>query len=315
MVIRPSFNSKDSFHLLLVGGMILSLVLSSTAIFENTASAAFGHPIVSPPNKLVAKLGDKWWQWGLAIDTDKKPNPFTDLEQPGCDVGFQKKLHLLYLVGSGADENGNLVEHNCSVPLGTSILFPILNVACNTNDAPPFFGANEQEQRECSKGFIDKAFDLQVIIDGKELKHPEQYRLASPKGGFKFNAADPNPFVTPPGHGTGVSDGFWILTGPLSPGKHKIFFTGKFDLTDLGFGILKFGATYNLDAKAKYYSDDYLKGLASDDISANVQSPLENIKSHSNTENSNQPADDVFSEVTKGFPEFPKFPDMSSMEE
>ena len=79
------------------------------------------------------------------------------------------------------DENGNLVEHNCSVPLGTSILFPILNVACNTNDAPPFFGANEHEQRECSKGFIDKAFDLQVIIDGKELKHPEQYRLASPK--------------------------------------------------------------------------------------------------------------------------------------
>ena len=230
-------------------------------------------------------------------------------------IGLQKKLHLLYLVGSGVDENGKLVEHNCSIPLGTSILFPILNVACNTNDAPPFFGANEREQRECSKGFVDKTFDLQVIIDGKELKHPEQYRLASPKGGFKFTAAENNPFFTPTGKGTGVSDGFWILTGPLSPGKHKITFTGKFDLTDIGAGIAQFGAVYNLDVKAKYYSNDYLKNLASDDISANVQSPLENMKSHSNNENSNQSADDVFSEVTKDFPDFPKFPDMSSMQE
>ena len=147
------------------------------------------------------------------------------------------------------------------------------------------------------------------------MKHPEQYRLASPKDGFKFTAAESNPFFTPTGKGTGVSDGFWILTGPLSLGKHKITFTGKFDLTDIEAGIVQFGAVYNLDVKAKYYSNDYLKNLASDDISANVQSPLENMKSHSNNENLNQPADDVFSEVTKDFPDFPKFPDMSSMQE
>ena len=59
---------------------------------------------------------------------------------------------------------------------------------------------------------MDTAIDLEVNIDGKKLKHPEQYRVASPKGGFKFTAVADNPFATPPGHGTGVSDGFWILT-------------------------------------------------------------------------------------------------------
>ena len=84
---------------------------------------------------------------------------------------------------------------------------------------------------ECSKGFADKAFNLEVIIDGKKLKNPEQYRIASLKGGFKFEAVENNPFETPQGHGTGVSDGFWVLMAPLSPGKHKISFKGTFDLS------------------------------------------------------------------------------------
>ena len=242
-----SIYSKDRLRLLLVGGMVISVVLSSTALFEKAAFAVGGHPLVSPPNKLVAKLGDKWWQWGFAIDTKKEVDPFNDLGQAGCDKGFQKKLDVVYFVGSGL-KDGELVEHNCSIPLGTSILFPIANVACNSLDAPPFFGANEQEQRTCSKGFADKVINLEVIIDGEKLKNPEQYRVASPKGGFKFVAAKDNPFFTPKGHGTGVSDGFWVLMAPLSPGKHKISFKGTFDLSPDDFTS---GAVYKFRCKGK----------------------------------------------------------------
>ena len=58
------------------------------------------------------------------------------------------------------------------------------------------------------------------------LLNLEQYRVDSPAGGFEFNAVENNPFVTPVGKGTGVSDGFWILIENLKPGKHTISFSG-----------------------------------------------------------------------------------------
>ena len=57
MSSKTNFECKNRLRLILVGGLVLSVVLSSTAVFEKSASAAFGIPIVSPPNKLVAKLG------------------------------------------------------------------------------------------------------------------------------------------------------------------------------------------------------------------------------------------------------------------
>jgi hypothetical protein len=219
--------------------------------------------------------------------------------------------------------DGKLAEHNCSIPLGTSILFPILNVACNSLEDPNggLYGKNDHEQRECSKGYMDTAIDLEVNIDGKKLTHPEQYRVASPKGGFKFTAVAHNPFATPPGHGTGVSDGFWILTGPLSPGKHKISFNGILDFNGNGKydpnDDYQAGAIYNLDVKAKYYNNDYLKSLTSDRTNANANSPMATMKDITSKDNSNQPAnnglnEEASNELNEAMKELPNFLDLSS---
>jgi hypothetical protein len=214
-------------------------------------------PQIFPANK-VAELGDRWWQWGFGLDTTVV-NPFTELGQAGCDVGLQDNGRLLFLVGSPIDPTtGEFLVHECVVKKGTSIFFPILNVACNNLEVgTPFFGANEQDQRICANNFINATIleSLQLEIDGKSINNLEQYRVDSPAGGFEFTAVENNPFATPVGDGTGVSDGFWILLKDLKPGPHTISFSGAIDLNQIPplTGIFEAGATYNLFVEPRDY--------------------------------------------------------------
>ncbi len=216
------------------------------------------NPKIFPANK-VSDLGDRWWQWAYGIDTTDV-NPFTDLGQDGCNVGLQDDGRLLFLVVSPRDPNtGDFPVHECEVKKGTSILFLILNVACNNLAVDTiFFGANEQDQRICANKIINDAtfFDaLHVNIDGTEVQNLEQYRIDSPAGGFEFTAVQNNVFNTPVGDGNGVSDSFWILLEHLKPGKHTISFSGAIDLDNIPplIGLYEAGATYNLDIKSGYY--------------------------------------------------------------
>ena len=213
---------------------------------------------IFPTNK-VSELGDRWWQWAFGIDITEV-NPFTDLGQDGCDIGLQDNGRLLFLVVTPRDSNtGDFPVHECEVKEGTSILFPILNVACNNLAVDtPFFGVNEQDQRICANKIIRDAtlFDaLHVNIDGIEVQNLEQYRIDSPAGGFEFTAIQNNVFDTPVGDGTGVSDSFWILLEHLNPGKHTISFSGAINLDNIPplMGLYEAGATYNLDVIPRYY--------------------------------------------------------------
>ena len=80
---------------------------------------------------------------------------------------------------------------------------------------------------------LDRYDNLTLEIDGYEVKNLEQYRIDSPAGGFEFTAVANNPVNIPPGNGTGVSDGFWILLKPLKPGAHTITFSGAIDFRDV----------------------------------------------------------------------------------
>ena len=212
---------------------------------------------IFPANK-VAELGDRWWQWIVSLNNVTDPNPFTETGQASCDVGLQDDGRLLFLVGSPSDPplSGTFPVHDCKIKEGTSILFPIVNVFCaNSETNPP---RNESETRKCANEAQDRAFDLQLEIDGKEIQNLErQYRVDSPHGGFPFTSVPGNPANAIVGSSIGVSDGVWILLKHLPPGEHSITFSGKLDLTGLipveGEIIVDAGATYNLDVIPKYY--------------------------------------------------------------
>ena len=172
----------------------------------------------------------------------------------------------MFLVGSPPDsDTGDFPVHECEIQKGTSILLPIVNVICDSLEVgTPFFGANETAQRICANNLADTAFDLHLNIDGFEVENLEQYRIDSPAGGFTFTAVENNPVGIPPGTGTGVQDGFWILLKPLKSGEHTITFSGALDFSQVpGIeSILEYGATYILDVqsdKKSYHPDDYQK--------------------------------------------------------
>ena len=221
-------------------------------------------PQIFPANK-VSELGDRWWQWISGININSTGvNPFTNTGQAGCDIGLQDDNTLLFLVGSLRDPpaTGDFPEHECGIPAGTSILFPIVNVVCDSLEDPPFFGANETAQRICANNLTDTYDNLTVNIDGLEVKNPEQYRIDSPAGGFSLTAVENNPAGIPAGNGTGVQDGFWILLKPLKPGEHTITFSGALDFSQVPpiNSILEYGATYFLDVqsdKKSYYPEEY----------------------------------------------------------
>ena len=212
-------------------------------------------PEIFPANK-VSELGDRWWQWISGLDKNIV-NPFEDLRQSGCDAGLQANGKYLFLVGSPKDNKTGFVEHECGVKQGTSILFPIVNVVCDDLEVGTiFFAENEQDQRICANNLINNASAIQANIDGHEVIDPEQYRIDSPAGGFEFTAVKDNPVSIPPGKGTGVSDGFWILLKPFKPGEHTITFSGNLTFADKS--VSEIGATYFLDvhkAEKPYDSD------------------------------------------------------------
>ena len=222
-------------------------------------------PEIFPVNK-VSELGDEWWQWIASLNNITDANPFTDLGQDGCDVGLQDNGKLLFLVGSVKDPETGFVEHECGVKQGTAILFPIVNVVCDDLEGPPFFGANETEQRICANNLMDNASALHANIDGFKVIDPEQYRIDSPAGGFEFTAVLGNPVSIPPGNGTGVSDGFWILLKPFKPGEHTISFSGNITFAD--GSVSEIGATYFLDvhkAEKSYDSNNYPQNYSTAD--------------------------------------------------
>jgi hypothetical protein len=185
----------------------------------------------------LEQWGDSWWQFFFALDTSVTGNPFTDTTGALCDIGLQG--NMLFLVGTTT----GLVQpepRTCMVKPGTSILIPLVNVVCNTLEAPPFFGATEPEQRACSQGIMEQVdpSSLVATVDGVSV---QPIRVQSPPGGFQFTAAPNNPFATPPGVGTGVADGHWLLLHPLPPGEHII--TVGASIPNFGFET---GVTYNI---------------------------------------------------------------------
>jgi hypothetical protein len=104
----------------------------------------------------------------------------------------------------------------------------------------------EEELHTCAEEDESSNPGLFLSVDGKEFKDLEKYRVHSRV--FDVNFAE-NPIGGKPGPDRAVSDGYWVILEPLSPGKHDIHF--KASLNNPTTGTL----FYNDDLK---YTINYL---------------------------------------------------------
>jgi hypothetical protein len=178
------------------------------------------HPKVVQPDGVVFGMtyGDwsvAWWQWALAIPWST--HPYNDPTGANCLQG-QSTSPVFFLVG------GNDVTRHCTIPAGKTLVFPIINAECSTVEPPPFYGKDAIELRNCAAYWANAVGvdTLEFTIDGKRVKNLAHFRAQSPVFDFTMPLND-NMFGVPNvTAGTSVSDGYWVIVEPLSPGHHVI---------------------------------------------------------------------------------------------
>jgi hypothetical protein len=182
-----------------------------------------GNPGVIPPNArphglTYAAWSAGWWQWAFSLPVNNHPL----FDETGIHCGVGQTGHVWYL-GGVFNESGEAIRNKCTVPSGTMLFFPILNVVCSslTGDPPDAIAA-------CAKEIVDTAIELAVEVDGVPIKNLQRYRVMSPLFTYGPLPAD-NILGAPAGEtAPAVADGFYLMLAPLSVGQHTIHFHGTF---------------------------------------------------------------------------------------
>ena len=210
----------------------ITVVLLTLAALVPISAGAAGNPKVLPPQAQFKGLSysewqAKWWQAVLAIPAG--------LDHPFIVGGaFGDEKGLLFLTGLPAPGPGLTATVEITIPPGTALFFPMINVECSSLEPPPFHGGTEAEQRACARAFIADPQALFAEIDGRPLLDPEGYYTESPQ--FVIHVPLDNVLGVPgPATGTSVDVGFYVLVAPLSVGTHTLRFGGQFSAATGGF--------------------------------------------------------------------------------
>lgn len=187
---------------------------------------------VVPMDGYGASYGEwsaRWWQWILSIPAATNPNFEGD-----CAQGqFDRVWFLASLFEAAA------VTRHCTVPAGMPILVPVINAI----SFRPQNQGTVLDLRRGAKELIDAVdpASLLVTVDGQDVAI---HRATSPS----FSIVNPAKVILPkgwlklPGNADSlVSDGYWVLLEPLSPGSHEIHVKGA--IYDLGYWV---DVTYKL---------------------------------------------------------------------
>ena len=141
---------------------------------------------------------------------------------------FQGPKGVVFLAGVFAAEPA-VIE--ITIPAGTPLFFPVINVECSVVEPDPFHGDDEEDMLECATDPIDNSSDRFAVIDGRPVRNLDAYRFESPLFVWgplpEDNILDTEELDVPEGTlSDAVDAGFYLLLAPLSVGEHVIEFGG-----------------------------------------------------------------------------------------
>jgi len=192
---------------------------NTTNPFNNSSMTSSPTPFTADTMQYNLTYGEwtaRWWQWVLSIPEDR--NPAADETGQYCGEGQSGPVWFL------AGTFGGLIERNCDIPAGKSILFPVINAECSYAEYPDL--RTESELRSCAFSSNEGVSELMVTIDGQAIDESQlrSYRVQSPL--FNLTLSENNIFGLPASTTQAVSDGFWVFLPPLGSGQHEIHFRG-----------------------------------------------------------------------------------------
>jgi hypothetical protein len=196
--------------------LLFAAVLVATFAVTSSALRAQSTPTVV--GKTMAQWSAIWWQWALAIPADS--NPLLDTDGAFC---AQNQSGAVWFLGGVLF--GGTTERSCTVPRGRHLLLPIANAFWI--QTPLDDPHTEQEYRELAQSFLPTT-ELFATLDGKPLVFDPRLPIVRTQSAV-FTAVFPagNVFGLDPSLLTGrdiVSDGYWVMLPPLTPGAHELKF-------------------------------------------------------------------------------------------
>ncbi len=235
-------------HLIVIAAVVLGLGLAALSVpsvlandrHDDDYSAVYSAVYAPNENVLGMSYGDwsvAWWQYILLFTNDL--SPYSDTTGQYCNEG--QSGPVFFLVGGPV----NPTTRSCTIPAGKVLFAPIINAECSSVEGAGFQGRNGQEARACAASYADTTNikHLKFTIDGKRVHGLGNFRVQSPFYYFNMMPSTNN-FLGVDGatEGYSVSDGYWVMVRPLSPGTHVIHFEGSW--TAGGGGVQN--VTYNL---------------------------------------------------------------------
>jgi hypothetical protein len=161
-----------------------------------------------------------WWTWALSQPV--ATNPVLDTTGEHCAVGQQGNVWFL----AGTFSSG-AVTRDCTVPAGTALVFPVINVFyCALAEDPP-----EQQTEAYVRAQVafveDAATGLRVTVDGGTLRR----LIYEESEVFSIELPADNLFGLPAGTVASpcADAGYYALVPPLSVGEHTIRIQGTLD--------------------------------------------------------------------------------------
>src|SRR5919202_1137555 len=169
MVLKRKISPLMAVVLMTAIGALLAL----TVLYAPPASAHAGHR--SARQERIRELGADWWQWAAQKPKPINPQVGSYSGGPKCN-GSSGERGIWFLAGS---YNGNRVVRHCTVPVGTKLFFPIVNVF--NGDPKGVF--DEKTYRQGVNDFIDQALKggtTYATVDGKPARPVSGERADTP---------------------------------------------------------------------------------------------------------------------------------------
>jgi hypothetical protein len=215
-----SIKSDSSYRLgsvttmiVLVSGLLIVMIPIAQAQTIVNSPYVFS-PDSKPYGLTYGDWSVKWWQWIESIPKDHSPLS----DSTGKDCAVNQTGPVWFLAGT----SGGSAERSCTIPAGKAIFAPLINNECSYVEKKDL--KTESELRACAIAGNNGATGLTATVDGVAIPNLNRLRIASPL--FNLTFAPGNGAGLPPSSTQSVSDGFWILLHPLSPGIHEIKFGG-----------------------------------------------------------------------------------------
>lgn len=213
--------------------LVPASALDTSLKFGNSSanSIQVTSPKASVGGKSQASWGDEWWKWiGKWFDSSGTVN----YDQPG-------PVYFL---------PGTFSSGNVTVPTGEHIFTPILNVPADNSTSDGLSRTlTIQEERALNKSILDAATGLYFNVSyGSTTISPIQnwtpYRQVSPS---PFSYVYQNTTFY-----NAVSDGYWVMLNPLSPGTYTINFGGTFNFENSsGAGVIDIDGDGNVHGQSQ----------------------------------------------------------------